>query len=369
MNDYNFGNFLCMLRESKGFTQSDIASILGVTPAAVSKWENGSSKPRVEVLFRLAQILGVRAEELMAGHYIKSETLDPEAVKGINERYNYLRRVDSYNTSGVKLRRLLAWIIDWNICGLITIFLASVYLGVCAKAIAANNLLAAFGGFAVFLLYPITFVLRDVIFKGRSLGKRITRLVVLDKATGTLAKSGKCILRNLFLIIVHIDAIVMLVSGSSIGDKAANTIVVLKKDFESGFSSSAENEVSNINNYRAPKPISTTKIVIIVVSAVLAFIILLVSIVFISLGAVKNNEEYKLAYNYLINSKAFEEANAKESQIIFNRYSSRSFAGNANTPASRTVEMGFVVKCRSYEIVCHQTNGEWQVCTECTHFD
>ena len=29
MNDYNFGNFLCMLRESKGMTQADIADILG----------------------------------------------------------------------------------------------------------------------------------------------------------------------------------------------------------------------------------------------------------------------------------------------------------------------------------------------------
>ncbi len=73
MNDYNFGNFVCMLREQKGLTQADIANQLGVTAAAVSKWENGSSKPRVEVLFKLSEILGVRPEELMAGHYIENE--------------------------------------------------------------------------------------------------------------------------------------------------------------------------------------------------------------------------------------------------------------------------------------------------------
>lgn len=71
MNDYNFGNFVCMLREKKGLTQAEIAEMLSVTAAAVSKWENGSSKPRVEVLFKLAEILGVRPEELMAGHYIE----------------------------------------------------------------------------------------------------------------------------------------------------------------------------------------------------------------------------------------------------------------------------------------------------------
>ena len=80
MNDYNFGNFVCMLREKKGLTQADVAEQLGVTAAAVSKWENGSSKPRVEVLFKLAEILGVRPEELMAGHYIEgSEEADPNS--------------------------------------------------------------------------------------------------------------------------------------------------------------------------------------------------------------------------------------------------------------------------------------------------
>ena len=118
MNDYRFGNFVCMLRENKGLTQAEIAQSLGVTPAAVSKWENGSSKPRVEVLFQLAGILGVRPEELMAGQYITDEALNPDAVKQINERFEYLRKIDSYNTTSVKLRRLLAWIIDWNICGL-----------------------------------------------------------------------------------------------------------------------------------------------------------------------------------------------------------------------------------------------------------
>ena len=84
MNDYNFGNFVCMLREKKGLTQADVAGMLGVTAAAVSKWENGSSKPRVEVLFKLAEILEVRPEELIAGHYIiEGSELSAEGDKAI----------------------------------------------------------------------------------------------------------------------------------------------------------------------------------------------------------------------------------------------------------------------------------------------
>lgn len=93
MNDYKFGNFLRMLREKNGMTQADLSNKLGVTPAAVSKWENGSSKPRVEILFQLAHLLGVRAEELMSGQYIADETLDPEAVTQINEQYSHGRKL------------------------------------------------------------------------------------------------------------------------------------------------------------------------------------------------------------------------------------------------------------------------------------
>ena len=81
MNDYNFGNFVCTLREKNGLTQAEIADKLGVTAAAVSKWENGSSKPRVEVLFKLAEILGVRPDELMAGHYIEENNSETYNIK------------------------------------------------------------------------------------------------------------------------------------------------------------------------------------------------------------------------------------------------------------------------------------------------
>lgn len=67
MNDYKFGNFIYTLRVEKGLTQSEVAKRLGVSAAAVSKWENGSTKPRYELLLKLAEILEVSSEELVSG--------------------------------------------------------------------------------------------------------------------------------------------------------------------------------------------------------------------------------------------------------------------------------------------------------------
>ena len=77
-------------------------------------------------------------------------------------------------------------------------------------------------------LYPVTFVFRDVIFKGRSIGKRIFGLYVLDKNTNERAAIIQRIIRNLFFFIYPVDGIILIVTKESIGDKAVNTTVVKK---------------------------------------------------------------------------------------------------------------------------------------------
>ena len=69
---------------------------------------------------------------------------------------------------------------------------------------------------------------RDVIFKGRSIGKHIFGLYVLDKNTNELASIKQRIIRNLFFFIYPVDGIILIASKESIGDKAVNTIVVKK---------------------------------------------------------------------------------------------------------------------------------------------
>ena len=65
MND--FGEFLYTLRKEKGLTQSQLASLLGVTNKAVSKWETGEAMPETSLLLPLSKILGVTVDELLNG--------------------------------------------------------------------------------------------------------------------------------------------------------------------------------------------------------------------------------------------------------------------------------------------------------------
>ena len=371
MNDYNFGNFVCNLRERKGLTQADIAARLGVTPAAVSKWENGSSKPRVEVLFALAQILEVRPEELMAGHPLPEETLDPEAIRRINERYEYLRKIDSHNSIGNKIRRLVAWVIDWNLIGGIVLILAEVVMTLLKGQMQSNPSLALILLLTI-LSYPLCFVLRDFIMGGRSLGKRIMGLVILDKRTGDPAKLSQCCLRNLFLFILQIDTVVMLASGSTLGDRVAHTVVISKRDMTSSAETVAEDAtIEKINNYKSPSPMSAKKIVLLICSIVAAFLLFLgviLLIVHTALSAVKETVQYDIAYTYLTQSQAFKELNIEEDKIKFNSYRSSSTT-DENGDLYTTAEFGFRIGLRQLQVICHRENDVWYVCTDCTHLE
>lgn len=73
--------------------------------------------------------------------------------------------------------------------------------------------------------YGVLLLLRDFLFGGTSLGKRIFGLRVIDFTTHKKPPVLKRILRCLFFIILPIDAITMFIEGRSIGDRVANTVV------------------------------------------------------------------------------------------------------------------------------------------------
>ena len=66
MKDYSFGNYICALRTGLGLSQFQLGTLVGVTDKAVSKWENGDSKPRLATCNRLAEVLGVSINELLS---------------------------------------------------------------------------------------------------------------------------------------------------------------------------------------------------------------------------------------------------------------------------------------------------------------
>lgn len=66
MRDYTFGNLVTRLRTEMGFSQFQLGKLIGVSDKAVSKWENGSAKPRLATCCRLADVLGVSLDDLLS---------------------------------------------------------------------------------------------------------------------------------------------------------------------------------------------------------------------------------------------------------------------------------------------------------------
>ena len=71
MRDYNFGNFICKLRLEMGLSQFQLGKLIGVSDKAVSKWENGSAKPRLDTCHQLASVFHISIDELLACKNLK----------------------------------------------------------------------------------------------------------------------------------------------------------------------------------------------------------------------------------------------------------------------------------------------------------
>ena len=65
--DMTIGKRIALLRKEKGLTQEELAGHMGVSPQAVSKWENDQTCPDISALPRLARLLGVTVDELLEG--------------------------------------------------------------------------------------------------------------------------------------------------------------------------------------------------------------------------------------------------------------------------------------------------------------
>ena len=65
--DMTIGKRIALLRKEKGLTQEELASHMGVSPQAVSKWENDQTCPDISALPKLSKLLGVTVDELLEG--------------------------------------------------------------------------------------------------------------------------------------------------------------------------------------------------------------------------------------------------------------------------------------------------------------
>lgn len=83
------GKRICRSRKRLGLTQDQLAEKLGVSPQAVSKWENDQSCPDVSLLPKLAEIFGITTDQLLgvapeeapeAPSYQESEENEPQGL-------------------------------------------------------------------------------------------------------------------------------------------------------------------------------------------------------------------------------------------------------------------------------------------------
>ena len=81
MDAYITGATIKGLREKKGFTQAELADMLGVSSKAVSKWETGKGLPDITLIEPLSKALGVSVMELMSGDSITNKNVSANLLR------------------------------------------------------------------------------------------------------------------------------------------------------------------------------------------------------------------------------------------------------------------------------------------------
>ena len=71
----NLGKTIWELRKQKNVTQEDLAAELGVTAAAVSKWENGYTLPDILMLCALADYFHVTTDQLLGRNIPRKQAI------------------------------------------------------------------------------------------------------------------------------------------------------------------------------------------------------------------------------------------------------------------------------------------------------
>ena len=61
----NFGNRLRQMRKAKGYSQQQIADLVGVHRTTYTRYESGAVEPPLDTLCRMADLMGCTTDELL----------------------------------------------------------------------------------------------------------------------------------------------------------------------------------------------------------------------------------------------------------------------------------------------------------------
>ena len=65
LDNKKIASFIANKRKAKGLTQQQVADALHISFQAVSKWENGTAYPTIELLYGLSRLLGATTDEIL----------------------------------------------------------------------------------------------------------------------------------------------------------------------------------------------------------------------------------------------------------------------------------------------------------------
>ena len=101
--DMTIGKRIAHLRKEKGLTQEELAQHMGISPQAVSKWENDQTCPDISALPKLARLFDVTVDELLEGRETlpAARVLPPEERKDVKDM---LLRITVDSAEGDKIR-------------------------------------------------------------------------------------------------------------------------------------------------------------------------------------------------------------------------------------------------------------------------
>ena len=101
------GTKISELRKARGMTQDELADKMGVSPQAVSKWENDLSMPDLPVLIELSDFFHISLDDFLKEKVQTVELLPEDKRKDIEQMFLRVY-VDSENGDRVRVNLPLA---------------------------------------------------------------------------------------------------------------------------------------------------------------------------------------------------------------------------------------------------------------------
>lgn len=83
MDQIKIGRFIAEERKNKGYTQRQLADILGISDKTISKWERGNGFPEVSLLLPLCKQLEITVNELLTGERVSKDEYQKKAEENI----------------------------------------------------------------------------------------------------------------------------------------------------------------------------------------------------------------------------------------------------------------------------------------------